>query len=127
MFSAPVACPDCGQPSVRGKRFCEKHLENNSRMAAERARDKQRYDENPYRAWYGLAIWPRLKAQFFSADPMNAICAHIDTRTGERCNKPAEEVDHIIPHRGNWDLFTDLKNLQGLCHRHHSQKTASGL
>ena len=124
MFRAPVACPDCGQPSVRGSRYCEKHTKENAAVDARRAGDKQRHAENAYRAWYGWAIWRNLKAQFFNVDPMNAVCAHTDPRTGQRCNKPAEEVDHIIPHRGNWDLFTDLKNLQGLCHVHHSQKTA---
>jgi 5-methylcytosine-specific restriction enzyme A len=124
MLRAPVACPDCGQPSARGERYCEKHLSNNSKMAARRAQDKQRYEHTPYRAWYGWAIWRNLKAQYFNLNPMNAVCAYIDARTGQRCTMPAEEVDHIIPHRGNWDLFTDLKNFQGLCHTHHSQKTA---
>lgn len=36
---------------------------------------------------------------------------------------PAEEVDHIKPHKGDWALFLDPTNLQSLCTRCHSRKT----
>jgi 5-methylcytosine-specific restriction protein A len=47
------------------------------------------------------------------------------------CNKAgivtaATDVDHIIPHRGNMELFWDSDNWQALCKRHHCQKTARG-
>lgn len=38
--------------------------------------------------------------------------------------KAATEVDHITPHRGNQELFWDESNWQGLCRKHHSEKTA---
>lgn len=38
---------------------------------------------------------------------------------------PSEIADHIIPHRGNWDLFIRLSNLQGLCKKCHDSKTAT--
>jgi 5-methylcytosine-specific restriction protein A len=37
---------------------------------------------------------------------------------------PAEEVDHIIPHRGDMKLFWDSTNWQGLTKSDHSRKTA---
>jgi 5-methylcytosine-specific restriction protein A len=37
----------------------------------------------------------------------------------------AEEVDHIIPHRGDEQLMKDPLNLQSLCRSHHSAKTAA--
>lgn len=40
-------------------------------------------------------------------------------------HEPAEEVDHIKPHRGDPSLFFDEKNLQSLSKRCHSEKTAS--
>ena len=40
-------------------------------------------------------------------------------------HEPAEEVDHIKPHRGNPVLFFDDENLQSLSKRCHSIKTAS--
>jgi 5-methylcytosine-specific restriction protein A len=36
----------------------------------------------------------------------------------------ATELDHIIPHKGNNELFWDESNHQGLCKHHHSLKTA---
>lgn len=42
-----------------------------------------------------------------------------------QCGKPGNQVDHVIPHRGEKWLF-DLKgNLQTLCERHHQNKTAA--
>jgi len=29
-------------------------------------------------------------------------------------------VDHIIPHQGDYALFWDVSNWQGLCYRHHN-------
>jgi len=81
--------------------------------------------ESEYKHWYDLRVWTRLKQQFFITYPDQAICNHVDPQTGKRCDRPSTDVDHIIPHKGNWDLFTDLKNLQGLCHAHHAEKTAA--
>ena len=39
---------------------------------------------------------------------------------------PATVVDHIIPHRGDVDLFWDESNWQPLCARHHNEKTGCG-
>lgn len=39
---------------------------------------------------------------------------------------PATVVDHIIPHRGDVDLFWDESNWQPLCARHHNKKTGCG-
>lgn len=36
----------------------------------------------------------------------------------------ATVVDHIRPHRGDYDLFWDRTNWQSLCKRCHDQKTA---
>jgi 5-methylcytosine-specific restriction protein A len=51
------------------------------------------------------------------------ICADPDHRhPGEV--RGTEDVDHIIPHRGDQRLLFDPSNLQGLCHTCHSAKTA---
>jgi 5-methylcytosine-specific restriction enzyme A len=41
-----------------------------------------------------------------------------------KCGRPAEEVDHIKPHKGDQRLFWDAKNMQSLCKVCHSRKTA---
>ena len=38
---------------------------------------------------------------------------------------PATVVDHIIPHKGDMDIFWDEDNWQPLCKRCHDQKTAT--
>ncbi len=43
---------------------------------------------------------------------------------GEGCNRPAQVVDHIRPHKGNQTLFWDEGNWQPLCKRCHDSKTA---
>jgi len=39
------------------------------------------------------------------------------------CNEPATVVDHIIPHKGNEQLFWDELNWQSLCTKCHNRKT----
>lgn len=40
-------------------------------------------------------------------------------------NAPASVVDHIKPHKGDYDLFWDEANHQALCKRCHDIKTAT--
>lgn len=43
----------------------------------------------------------------------------------KKCNRcPSTHADHIKPHKGDWALFCDMANLQGLCASCHSKKTA---
>lgn len=82
-----------------------------------------------WKGWYNLAIWRRVKDHFRSTQPMRSvICQWPDpTRPFGICGRPATDIDHVIPHRGDWDLFVGgegYSNLQGLCHAHHSEKTA---
>lgn len=54
----------------------------------------------------------------------NALCAEC-RRAGKLT--PATVVDHIMPHRGDMQLFWDKKNWQPLCKDCHDRKTGSGL
>ncbi len=36
----------------------------------------------------------------------------------------ATDLDHIKAHKRDMKLFWDVTNWQGLCHKHHSRKTA---
>ena len=40
-----------------------------------------------------------------------------------RCGRPAQVVDHIVPHRGREQLFWDESNWQALCKACHDRKT----
>ena len=64
--------------------------------------------------------WRKARAQYFS-DPAHVLCV-----TCQVAGKVvlAEELDHIVPHRGDQALFWDRTNWQGLCRTHHAEKTA---
>jgi 5-methylcytosine-specific restriction protein A len=64
--------------------------------------------------------WQQARAMFLVEHPLCVDCEK------EGRVSPATEVDHIIPHRGDKSLFWKADNLQGLCKRHHSTKTARG-
>ena len=54
-------------------------------------------------------------------EPFCRICA----KAGKRVR--ATDVDHVVDHKGSWEIFTDKRNLQSLCHGCHSRKTATEL
>ena len=62
--------------------------------------------------------WKKLRALFLERNPLCKECS--TDGTVER----ATEVDHKVPHRGDYFLFWDEDNWQPLCKRHHSAKTA---
>jgi 5-methylcytosine-specific restriction protein A len=64
--------------------------------------------------------WRKARALYLKRNP---LCVHC-LRDGRVT--PAIAVDHIIPHRGDKDLFWDMSNWQALCTRHHNSKTGSG-
>ena len=123
MWSTSKGCaePTCTLATARGSRWCENHQTDNYEIRRERDRK-----QNPSLKWYGLAIWGKVKTAFRSAFPERAfLCQNIEN--GVQCRELATEIDHVIPHKGNWLLFlggVNYENLQGLCKVHHSQKTA---
>jgi 5-methylcytosine-specific restriction endonuclease McrA len=64
--------------------------------------------------------WQVARLQFLNQHPLCAECQ----RNGHIAS--ATVIDHIIPHRGNQDLFWDRKNWQALCKSCHDAKTRSG-
>lgn len=64
------------------------------------------------------AQWSRESKAYLQQHPWCIECARQGRAT------PATEVDHIVPHKGNRELFWDQSNWQGLCKRCHSIKTA---
>jgi len=73
-------------------------------------------ERRPWEKWYHRAQWRNLRTLVLARDP---ICMW-----KEGCTAPSTDADHIIPHRGDYRMFCDLTNLQGLCHEHHSKKTS---
>ena len=67
------------------------------------------------------SAWRRARFVFLSENP---ICADPFKVHGDRI-APASVVDHIKPHRGDWQLFWSIENWQSLCSRCHARKSAA--
>lgn len=72
-----------------------------------------------YRRGYGRK-WAAFRVRFLRENPLCVRCKQ------DGLTVAANQVDHIIPHRGDKTLFWQLSNLQPLCHSCHSRKTAQG-
>lgn len=70
-----------------------------------------------HEAFYKSRQWLRLRKQFLNRYPFCTECKK------EKNLVPAQVVDHIIPLQKNYLLRWTWSNLQGLCIRHHNQKT----
>ena len=66
---------------------------------------------------YSTGWWRRTRRIILARQPLCVNCLMYNITT------PSVDVDHIIEHRGDHDLFYDINNLQGLCKRCHADKT----
>lgn len=80
-----------------------------------------RREHQPWRKWYSTAQWRKLAAMVRREEPLCRECTKRDRTTATAV------VDHIVPHRGNRELFFDRDNLQGLCKECHDFKTGKGM
>jgi len=95
-----------------------KQVNENGRAEGKKAKTVQRlnFRQRGYTArWDKAARHWRMNVQ--------KVC-QICIKTG--VVSPAECVDHIIPHKGDQQLFWDESNWQSLCIRCHNQKSARG-
>lgn len=100
----PCSHPGCIK--LTRNRYCESHA---ARPTVQRPSAHQR----------GYTYkWSKRAKEFLRAHPWCVECMKMGHLV------PATQVDHIIPHKGNQDLFWAESNWQGLCDSHHSQKTA---
>jgi len=102
--------PRCKDKTTDKSGYCELH-----RQEAQRQADANRPNANA--RGYGRR-WGKASKQYLSFHPLCVICYR------EGVVAPATLVDHIIPHRGDYNKFWDRSNWQSLCSRHHSIKTA---
>jgi 5-methylcytosine-specific restriction enzyme A len=104
----PCSYPRC--PNLTEGRYCEQHkpqehkrYDNNRGTAAQRGYDHR---------------WRKARLAFLRKNPLCVHCLEEGKLT------PATVVDHIVPHKGNMELFWNEENWQSLCDSHHSRKTA---
>lgn len=89
---------------------CGHRIASGERCPCERKRKAEADKRRPNARERGYTSqWDKARAEFRKANP---TCA--------RCGKPATEVDHIVPHRGDKSLMWDRKNWQTLCRPCHA-------
>lgn len=77
-------------------------------------------EAEPWRAWYSLAEWKRLRLKVFKRDQFTCQCG-CGVSEARTINLVA---DHVRPHRGDKALFWDEGNIQTLrkvCHDSRKQ------
>jgi len=101
--------PGCGK-LIDSAGYCEPHAKVHQQQSdAQRGTSHQRgYNRR----------WQKARITYLRREPLCKYCAAAGLVVA------ATEVDHIIPHKGNQDLFWDSDNWQGLCKPCHSRKTA---
>lgn len=82
-------------------------------MRNRQAYDRHRYREQPWRAWYNTPRWRGMRARHLHANPLCVMCLSLGM------SRRGRNVDHVIPHRGDANLFWNGK-LQTLCDEHHN-------
>lgn len=77
------------------------------------------HDYNPeHHDLYDLKVWrSNLIPLTLQKHPDCQVCLQM------RKVVPTEEIDHIVPHKGDYYSFIDETNLWGLCKRCHGIKT----
>lgn len=105
-------CAHAGCGALTRRIYCDKHRPKDAaRRSSEAA---------VWHGWYRLPIFrDKLRPDQLMREPFCRACAARGLRVR------ATDVDHIVPHRGDWALFANPANLQSLCHSCHSRKTAS--
>jgi 5-methylcytosine-specific restriction protein A len=97
-------CAACEQKEARFDKIT--HLHSKERLSAA----KRGYDRR----------WARARLRFIAE---HKYCAN--KKAHGAVVVLAQEVDHVIPHRGDMKLFWDTSNWQALCKACHSAKTAT--
>lgn len=82
-------------------------------MAAEEFNREAIIRGRPWVKWYKTAAWQRIRRKQLALEPLCRFCSKKDIVT------PANTVDHVIPHRGNMNLFF-TGPFQSLCKTCHS-------
>lgn len=88
------------------------------KSAEERKQESDKLRPSSYKRGYGRR-WQAARSVFLAEHPLCVICK----ASGQLIE--ATIVDHITPHKGDYDLFWQRANWQSLCKRCHDHKTAT--
>jgi 5-methylcytosine-specific restriction protein A len=101
-------CKHAGCPELVQSGYCDNHKKDKYDYDTRRGSSSER----------GYSYkWRKYREVFLIKHPVCVECLENGIVT------PANVVDHIIPHKGNYRLFWDSTNHQALCKRCHDRKT----
>ena len=102
-------CSYPGCPELIEGRYCEKHQKE----------EAKKYNRSrSYKYLYDTSRWKKMRKTFLTEHPFCEECK----KAGRL--KAATVVDHIMPHKGDEQLFWNQRNWQALCKQCHDTKTA---
>ena len=102
----------CPNTTSNANGYCDEH----QALAQQREADQR---ESAYRRGYDKR-WARFRARYLREHPLCVDCL------AEHRMTPATEVHHIRKLVEHPEIKYAEDNLMGLCHRHHSIRTARG-
>lgn len=107
--SIPCKHPNCPKLVAYGEKYCDEHksLHLDEIYHKEKGTGKRLYTSR----------WQKASKAFLKAHPLCERC-----KAEGRYTK-ATVVDHIKPHKGDYNLFWDRNNWQSLCKQCHDKKT----
>jgi 5-methylcytosine-specific restriction protein A len=105
----PCRFPGCVKLAEK-RGYCLWHLKE---IAAQADKERPTATERGY-TW----AWHKASRAYLNEHPLCVECEKVGIV------KEATVVDHIKPHRGDWELFWDENNWQALCKQHHDIKSA---
>lgn len=103
-------CNHAGCTTLTDDRLCDTHKR-------EYRREQDRWRGSASERGY-THQWHKARNRYLRDNP---LCVHCKE---DGIINEANVVDHIVPHKGNNELFWDESNWQSLCTRHHNIKTA---
>jgi len=106
-------CPHRGCTTLVESGRCDTH-------AIDKQAARKQYDDNrpEWHDMYNSTRWRKARIRYLREHPLCVECE----KQGRLV--PAKVVDHVTDHKGDYDLFWDVGNWQGMCIKHHNSKTA---
>ena len=105
----PCSKPGCKE-LVRNTLYCANHTPQRQYSSEKRNNDNQKF--------YNNTRWRKARKRYLMRQPLCVECRKHNILT------MGKVVDHIIPHKGDINLFWDESNWQSLCVSCHNRKTA---
>lgn len=100
--------PLCPNRAEKGSSYCNLHK-------------PKKEDNRPSSTARGYNYrWQKVRKMYLKENPLCVECLNLGIIT------PATIVDHIEPHKGDYDKFWDEDNMQSLCEKCHNIKTGKG-